>query len=477
MKILKYMSIALLSMLIFSACEKEYLDTVPTNELSDKAVFGTAQGGLTVVDGAIRYMRAYINTHDDFGIKALHLASDVMGEDIVVVRHHWFGWDYKLENRNSTYRRVNQTWEQLYKVINDFNNVIVNIDGASADTEDQKKYVKAQALAYRAFCYFTLIEHYQQTYKGNESAPGIPLKLEPSVEGLGRGTVQGVYDQITKDLDDAIALLTGNTHGKEHISHIDMYTAHGLRARVALVMNDWSTAATHANSARDGYALNSATQFSAGFDDKAEMTWMWGLEVNEEQSTIYASFFSHLDMTIGGYAGLGYSPKLISSALVAQMTADDVRRTLVNASFVNFKFASAGGKEFSSDYVMMRPEEMLLIEAEALARQGGNDAQAQALIKELRDQRYSSSSTDVSETGAALIDVVLLERRFELWGEGFTQSDLMRLKKGVDRNGSNHDPLVAKNMTMPAGSWNFIYQIPQDEIDNNDALTEEDQNP
>ena len=99
----------------------------------------------------------------------------------------------------------------------------------------------------------------------------------------------------------------------------------------------------------------------------------------------------------------------------------------------------------------------------------------QSLLKELRDNRYNTAVT-VDATGTALLDEILLERRIELWGEGFVGLDIKRLKLAVDRSDSNHNPVYAQNMTMAAESPNFIYQIPQDEIDANDLISEEDQN-
>jgi len=247
-----------------------------------------------------------------------------------------------------------------------------------------------------------------------------------------------------------------------------------------LVMNDWSTAASMAQAARQGYDIMTPDEYAAGFDSYAQQNWMWGLEINDEQSTIYASWFSHMDWTIGGYCGLGYSPKSYSLALYNEMDDSDIRKQLIDATdaasgrLIPYKFASGGDKEFAADYVMMRPEEMLLIEAEARARDG-QDSQAQTLLKELRDSRYSSPAT-VDQTGTDLINEILLERRIELWGEGFRGLDIKRLKIGVDRTNSNHDPVVAVNMTMPAESKYFIYQIPQDEIDANDNIGEGDQN-
>ena len=211
---------------------------------------------------------------------------------------------------------------------------------------------------------------------------------------------------------------------------------------------------------------------------------MWGLEINDEQSTIYASWFSHMDMSIGGYAGLGYMPKYISTALYDQLPDDDIRKQLCEPAvysgvtfYINYKFnAALAGKEFSADYVMMRPEEMLLIEAEAIARQGSRDTEAQALLDELHAVRQTAPVA-VTATGTALLDLILLERRQELWGEGFRGRDIKRLKIALDRNGSNHNPALCLYMTLPAEDNRWNYMIPQGEIDANPLITEDDQNP
>lgn len=116
---------------------------------------------------------------------------------------------------------------------------------------------------------------------------------------------------------------------------------------------------------------------------------------------------------------------------------------------------------------------MYLIEAEALARQGGKDAAAAQALYTLavkRDPSYVLSTN----TGQALIDEIMLQRRVELWGEGFRFTDLKRLNMPLDRTGANVDANVAGVMTVPAGGniWQFL--IPRDELDANDASV---QNP
>jgi hypothetical protein len=78
------------------------------------------------------------------------------------------------------------------------------------------------------------------------------------------------------------------------------------------------------------------------------------------------------------------------------------------------------------------------------------------------------------------VEDVWLQRRIELWGEGFAMFDLKRQDKGIDRgretaNGvkSNH---ADKTIVVPAGDAHWIFQIPRSEILENPAITEADNN-
>lgn len=466
------------------SCSKDYLETSPTNQVSDADVFKTAAGAQTVLDGVSRKLREYNTSHDDFGHKALDLAWDLMGEDITCRRSHWFVYDYQLDNRQASYRRSRTTWQLYYIVINNVNNILLNAENISFTSAEEEATIVGQALALRAFSYFNLVTLYQFTYIGHENAPGVPIYTEPTTEGHARASVQEVYDLIVDDLDNAITMMEANPSPRRHISDLDLSVVQGLRARVALEMGDWDIAEEMAHAARLGYDLNDRDDFATGFADYQQSEWMWGLQINDEQSTIYASWFSHLDMSIGGYAGLGYMPKYMSAALYAQLPADDIRRELCSVTtiggvdyHINYKFnAALAGKEFAADYVMMRPEEMLLIEAEAIARQGSRDTEVQALLDELHDVRQTAPVA-VTATGAALLNLVLLERRFELWGEGFRGRDIKRLKIALDRTGSNHNPALCLVTTMPAEDVRWLYKIPQGEIDANPNIDEDDQNP
>jgi len=141
---------------------------------------------------------------------------------------------------------------------------------------------------------------------------------------------------------------------------------------------------------------------------------------------------------------------------------------------MNRKFVAPGGSGISiGDVPHMRVGEMYLIEAEAKARIGGQDAQAaQALftLVKNRDASYTLSAN----TGQALINEILTHRRIELWGEGFRFYDLKRLNQPLNRNGGNHQLSLAVVFDIPAGDKQWEFLIPQAELNTNPLVT---QNP
>ena len=120
-----------------------------------------------------------------------------------------------------------------------------------------------------------------------------------------------------------------------------------------------------------------------------------------------------------------------------------------------------------------------LIEAEALSKKG-DDAGARAALQTLvvaRDASFSAATL----AGPSLLAAILVQRRIELWGEGFSMIDIKRLKIGLNRptGPGNHgspslDPII---YTMADADPRFVLKIPKREMDNNPFLTPADQNP
>jgi hypothetical protein len=479
-----------------SSCSEDFLNPDITEhatkeQINDLVENGGGEGVVNLMKstmlGAYGAMITYQGRHDAFGEMSVGLAGDLMTEDIAYAYRTYFIFDYDIENNAATYARTDNTWSYLYSVAGKCNEVIEKVPVEV--TDKSLKSVLGEALALRAYVFFTLIQRYQQTYKGNEDAPGIPLTVTSNdafVPSGGRNTVREVYNKIATDLDTAIKYLPYRSAGAAKTG-IDKSVAAGIFARVSMVTGEWGKAAEYAKLARQNYALMSAAEIVAdNFGSIDNKEWMWGADITTETTTKFASFFSHVCSYDVGYAESTFAPKMIDARLYSAMSVSDVRRKQfkdpaapVNTeskvveenapSYCNFKFKKVDG--WLADYVYMRVSEMYLIEAEALAQQG-KTSEARDVLKILMDNRDPNWSTNRS---VATVEDVFLQKRLELWGEGHIFYDYLRLKKGVDRTYSNSNHMVKTK--VDAGSWKFIYQIPQSEIDNNEELTEASQNP
>ena len=485
----------LLFTVIVAGCKKDYLETRPSDAVTQQEILGTTDKISSTLDAAYKTFFAFSpggsGRHDDYGQKSWDLSNDLMGTDMVVHTsgYGWYNASYQYTEWQvpTANRQSDMAWFYYYNIIKQANTILKVIDGASGPQIDKERF-KGEALGMRAYAYYFLINYYQQTYKGNETKPGVIIQTDPGdFGGKTRGTVQQVYDQIIADLTQAETLLTGKSRVDK--VHIDVSVVRGLRARVALVMEDWATAAAKANLARQGYLLMSASTYStrSAFSVISNSEWMWGSFIPSDQSTIYASFFSHIDITNQGYAYLG-SQKKITKALYDQIAVGDVRKTVfqkpgtgssTSPDYNQLKFQVPVIGNWAADYVYMRSAEMYLIEAEALARQN-QDASARSVLETMVKARYPAYSA-AAFSGPALISEILLQRRIELWGEGFSLIDIKRIKLGLNRptgpgnHGSpNFDPSV---YILPAGDPKFLMRIPQKELDNNPSLTPADQNP
>lgn len=479
-----------------TSCKKDYLETNPTDNVDAETVFETTDGAMVALNGTIRTMYELLTNHGNFGQKAYDLVSDLMGEDVVVHTqgYSWFNSDYNysgISNANPD-QRSDRTWFYYYRIINNVNRIIAQVPNATG-SDDDKNLIIGQSLALRAHSYFYLVNFFCQS---NPSSPGVPLYIEPTTEGKPRGTVQEVYDQIFADLTQAETLLEGKA--RIHLSHINLATAQGIHARAALQFGDYAKALEMSDKAisSSGATLFTQAQYTdAAFNTLGASEWLWGLEVNVEQATIFASFYSHMDNreATGGYAALG-GQKKITKALYDEIPDGDVRKTIFSGEqnpdfpiYSQKKFQLRQPGNWASDYVLMRLAEMYLIKAEAAAR-AGNEVSATEALQTLLISRNPSYTT-AGLSGNGLINEILLQRKIELWGEGFGLLDVKRLGRGLNRptgpgnhgginlNGGTANNFAPTVTILPANSNKWLFAIPQDEINANKALSVADQNP
>jgi hypothetical protein len=488
-------SLLMVVSMILPACKKNFLDTAPTDQVSSAGVFTTTANAAAAMNGVYRLMYSQYANQDQGGESSVMIDMDMMGEDLVnpTVGNNWFISLYRyIESRSVSGGQTLFVYRYYYRIISNANAIIEGID-AAAGPDNEKNAIRGEALTMRAYAHFKLVQLYAERYAagGANTQLGVPINISTKVEKLPRATVAAVYAQINKDLDAALANLA-NASVRLNKSHINLSVAQGIKARVALAMQDYPTAATFAaltrtSSIASGLSLMNNAAYTAGFNLLTNPEWIWGISQIADQGTFFYSFFAYMSVNFNS-TNVRSDPKCINSALYNQIAATDIRKKLWDPTatdplflvppsgsrfaYMNRKFVSNSASNSYGDLTFMRLGEIYLMEAEALARQG-KDGEAQNALYTLAVNRNPSYVKSV-KTGTALIDEIMIQRRAELWGEGFRFTDIKRLNLPLNRNGGNHVSSVASVFDIPAGDKQFQWVIPQTEINSNNLIV---QNP
>jgi len=473
-----------LSLFIFTGCSDDFLDTVPESTINDEQLATSAAANAAIINGVYSALRSYglsiSGNHEDYGHKSILAATDMMSNDMLMTKSSWYGSFYNYLGRQQTNSRSRLAWSIYYPQIKTVNVVLTAVP-ADAATDPELKKIRGEALALRGYFYFMLARMYGPTYIGNEDELSVPLYTQVTLEGAPRSTVAEVYTVIEKDLLESIQLLEGIPSGG--VAAVNQSVAQAFLADVYLEMGKYAEAAPLANAARQNYPLLSKSVWLNGFYDLTlNGDTMWGATITSAQSSFVASFFSHFDNTnADGYAGGLEIYKNIDKNLYNSISDTDYRKTAFVPpggstiypslpEYANIKFRDPTVD--AGDYIYLRSAAMYYIEAEALAKSGNEPAARQVLydITITRDPSYVLSTN----SGTALIDEIILQKRIELWGEGYAWFDMKRLKVPLTRDypGSNHATFGKFN--IPVGDNRFIFQVPQAEIDANPLI---DQSP
>ncbi|RZK57138.1 MAG: RagB/SusD family nutrient uptake outer membrane protein [Pedobacter sp.] len=487
--------------LTFGSCKDDYLDTKPTDRIAKADAIATTTNLMASINGIHRSLYVQYSRQEEGGQGAVNLNIDYMGDDIVnTVSTTAYGVHKWQTHRSASTLNNAFIYTFYYKIIANANIIIENIDNATGPEAD-KKAIKGEALAYRAWAHFVLVQVFGKRYDaaGNNTQAGIPIMITSEIGGKPRSSVEDVYTQINTDIDASIASFTGAT-ARLNKSHFNVAVAKGLKARIALTQGKWAIAAQFANEARTGLNLMTNAEYLAGFNSYENQEWMWGSKQVEDQTTYFYSFFAYLG-TFNSSANRTV-PKRMNSLLYAQIAATDVRKQLWDptgtsttfiaynqpvgvvataaASFKQGKFRNAGATSVG-DVVNMRVGEMFLIEAEARARLGIAGAAAETTLAQNVLFTFAKNRNPnyvlTTNTGTALLNEILIQRRIDLWGEGFRFFDLKRQDLPLNRTGSNHTTALSGVLSVAAGGPEWQWSIPQDEINSNPAIGPGGQNP
>ncbi len=494
MKSIKYMitGLAVLGAITFSGCASDYLDTVPSNAVGEATIFSSLDNIYIALNGIHREMVSQETGYQCLGGEpGFMMCRDAEADDMTWKTNTWMEtylqWtpnQSKTNNYNGSY------WVIYYQWILNANKILEELDNAENDNQDLYNQIKGEALCIRAWAHFNLVQLYAKRYDAGStnSQDGIPYRTSSAGGEQARESVEEVYSLINADLDEACTLLNGIE--VEDLNHYSEMVAWGLKARVALAMQNYSNAATYAANSisvaenQEGRQLMSGDELYCGFAQCTSDTKepMYAAMTQDDQTVYFYSFYAYMSWNFNATA-IRQGVKCINSDTYDTMSETDLRRAwwdptgsedeLPSSSYIadNYqvrKFEAVSTASAVGDVAFMRLAEMYLTEAEALVR-AGRDAEAQNVFTQFqvtRDPDYVSQG----HTGDALAEEIMNSRRVELWAEGFRFYDLKRLHLPIHR-GPNFDVAFCTFLDKDADADGWVWEIPNSELNYNSLCT------
>jgi hypothetical protein len=236
------------------SCDKDILNQLPKDSLSETIVWSDAQAATQFVNGIYGGMPSGFDRNYQGWARGLYLL-DAASDDGDLC----FPWTTVEALQTASFLPSSvplpEMWGDYYALVRRANVALVNLDRLSGETT--RNQLKGQAYYLRAFIYHELLRLYGMKSTGTEPT-GVPIIDKPLSLGDNLQIPRSTYDQVVSfiisDLDKAAELLPAR--GQADAGRATKGAAYALKSRVLLYSERWADAATAAKQVMGmGYTL------------------------------------------------------------------------------------------------------------------------------------------------------------------------------------------------------------------------------
>jgi hypothetical protein len=440
---------------IFSSCESFLEVDLPENLMSSSVVYeddataGSALNGIyhDMLDGLSFSSGSNRSVVALTGLSSDELVSYSFDQDIQAI------YGNNVLPKNSWMLGL---WKSMYKTIYEANAVMEGISRSTGLTDSTRRQLIGEARFIRAFCYFYLVNLYND----------VPLITTTSFlenAKIGKSSAREVYELIINDLSISVENLS-DVYVTVNRTRPNRFTAIALLARVHLYLEDWENAEKYASMVIEDSQYQLADVGLVFLKESTETIWQLrpiDPNINTQEGSSFILTFS--PVVLGNMA--------ISDQLISAFEENDERRMKWvgtyqqddNTWYYPFKYKANTGVASLEYSIVFRLAEQYLIRAEARTNQGHLDI-ALADVDTIRTraglERLSEAMPPLD--GETLVARILSERRVEFFAEwGHRWLDLKRTRT------------IDGVLGVSKPSWESVdanYPIPETEISKNPEL-------
>ncbi|QJX47922.1 RagB/SusD family nutrient uptake outer membrane protein [Hymenobacter taeanensis] len=468
----KLLLLGICSLGFFSSCES-FLEEKPYDFLTASNFYQNEGDAIAGLNGVFSLMQA-----QTYYGRTVWLVTELPGDYMAVVgattgdRAELSRFTYTANNGE-----IGNWWVNNYRLIGRANDLIDKVPAVSMN-EASKNNILGNARFLRALAYFELVRSYGDVPLITSPIKGPNDDLRPA-----RTPKAAVYEQIIEDLQFAEAnCLKENQIPAGNKGRVSSGAAASLLAKVYLTRASSSDAKGTDNQdalAACNRVINSGLYslmptygdvFLPDRENNAEHIFSVQFDLPPNVGNIIVR--QNLPAALGGFASFTAEDWFVKS-----YAATDVRKdwnlsnkanttTLPQYYFNKFRDDKRIGNDSRVNWLVTRYADVLLMQSEALNNLNAADVTKYQGINRVRQRAGLAALPTTATTKDAFVDLLVLERAWELCDEGHRRYDLIRLNrlKQVEKTIFNRD--ISDNY--------LLFPIPQTEIALNPNLT---QNP
>lgn len=450
-----------------TSCES-FLEENPVSVANPQLVLKSANGFDAVLTGIYSKIAGWGSMYSWDVLK--------LNESFVDYQYAAYDANFSKGNIISTDWPTRFAWENLYKIISSANLVIANISNISNNPD--KDRIEGEAKFLRAWAYFELVQFYGD----------VPLVLKPITDPVNfapsRTPQAQVYDQIIKDLLDAENMMNDEA---PQPSRVNKWVAKAYLAKVYLTMagnpnhissyNGTLTYLLALEKAKEVLSSNKYTidfPYQKVFDTQGDPETIWEFRCPDLPLYNHFTFLSQGIFTPEQDFINSFDTADVRGPAWGIRTSYEINGTTYTFPLPTYmKFVDtlqyAKGQQFQStrSVKIIRLADVYLMAAEAdnEVKNGPSD-DAYNWINAVRRRAGIADLTGLDYQ--SFREAVFIERRKELYGEGFSWFDMKRFNKFELLNATGRDFMT------PIDEHLNYFPIYKTELDNNPNMT---QNP
>lgn len=446
---LKFLVLGAVLLFVTPSCKK-YLDQVPDNRAEINTVEKLSQLLATAYPSRdyLTFTEASSDNSEDKGV-GIGTTSDVV--DLP------YAWKDVIGDGTNT---PTAYWNACYEAIAAANQALEAIE--QNNFGNAALPYKGEALLCRAYAHYMLLNLFSKAYQigGDNSSFGIPYVTKPEtkvIQNYTRGTVASTYDEIKKDFEEGIKLLSSSAYAIPKY-HFTPAAGHAFGARLYLSLGEWQKVIDHASLTVSG------NDFVSNLRPISTTIKLWTSE--EHRTNFMNSSQKYNLLLIGTYSTYarstsprhGYGANLVKMfSGVSNITGRNLDNKVLSYGVPNYT-----SYKFKENFFYTTPstgfpyltiaaltvDEALMNRAEAYAEAG----QLNLALKDLTDfysvritgfnpnndaitqQKVNAFYPTITDPKQAVIKAILDAKKSQFLQEGIRWFDLMRKNMTVVHN-------------------------------------------